>query len=89
MKKLLMQEGVEFCNKFYHIDRFPQGFTNVTALAVLGNVGHPTTEERLLLVDGHYYIGQPVCRGCGWYKVPAIEWEQFKVCFIKAYKFSL
>jgi hypothetical protein len=56
---------------------------------VIGNDGHPTAEQRVMLWAGFYYIGQPVCRSSTWYKVPPEQWAEFKKHYKKAFKIEI
>lgn len=47
-------------------------------------IGHATAEHRVVYYDGHYYVGQPICRSSTWYRVPEDVWEEFIVHYNKA-----
>ena len=65
---------------------FPLNKSGMRLLEIISNIGHPTAECQVLVRDGIYYVGQPVCRSSTWWRVPADQWEEFKKHFNKCHK---
>lgn len=67
-----------FINQYLQKGFFPAGLSYIPAIQILSNPGHATAEQRLLLIGNEYYIGQPICRGSIWYRIPTNDFDTFK-----------
>lgn len=75
--RVYMQEGF-----------FPENHS-FALIAPISFIGHETAEEQLLEDTDSYYIGQPVCRASGWYKIPKSQMSEFCKHYKKALKRSI
>jgi hypothetical protein len=65
---------------------FPADQSKMTVVQIIGNHGHATAEWKVMKDDLFFYVGQPICRGSRWYKIPAENFMEFVKYFNRAYK---
>lgn len=88
-KKRNMGYSRSYIHAFSGSGYFPTAEVKATEWSAIAHIGHPTAEQRVMQFNGHYYIGQPVCRSSTWWKIPISEWADFKLHFNKVFKKSL
>jgi hypothetical protein len=78
-----------FVKQFMQPGFFPEDQSGLKKVKCIGFEGHETAEKWLMINCGDYYLGQPVCRASGWYKIPVADFSEFAKHYKKAFKDDL
>lgn len=84
-KKSTLKYSKSFIDQFLMKGFFPESL-NADKICAFAFIGHPTAEFQVLKDADNYYVGQPICRASGWYKVPLAHFEDFKKYHNKFFK---
>lgn len=85
------KQNVGFARSFVLNFRQSGFFPESLSAAKVHRIGgeHETAEEWVMEDSGFYYLGKPVCRASGWYKIPKADWSEFTKYYLKAFKVQL
>lgn len=88
-KKTTLKFSIAFINQYQQKGFFPEDTTQMIKDVAISSIGHATAEQWLLHDSEYYYIGKPVCRASGWYKIPKSDIVDFLKNYNHAYKHNI
>lgn len=87
LKKKNIGYSQNFIREFMQPGFFPESLQAERVIRI--GEEHPTAEKWVMHDADFYYIGKPVCRASGWYKIPTAEWPEFVNHYSKAFKIAI